>query len=98
MADTGARGGLDQAVVYEIKVQGELDEEWSSWFEDGRRVWSVVMTVEHGITTLTGAVADQPALYGLLGKVRDLGLPLLSVIRLEKDAPSAQCPQMRYGG
>jgi hypothetical protein len=72
-----------QPAVYQIVVQGELTEDWSSWFNDGRRVWSTAITVDTGMTTVTGTVADQPALYGLLAKVRDLGLPLVSVIRAQ---------------
>lgn len=64
-------------------VRGELTEDWSSWFNDGRRVWSTAIVVGRGMTTVTGTVADQPALYGLLGKLRDLSLALLSVKRIE---------------
>jgi hypothetical protein len=65
---------------YEIRVKGALEPRWSEWF-DGLEL------AQHrdDETTLTGLVADQPALHGLLAKVRDLGLPLLSVIRVEKD-------------
>ncbi len=57
----------------EIRVKGRIDERWSSWFED--------LTITHtdDETVLSGAVADQAALYGLLAKLRDLGLPLVSV-------------------
>jgi len=63
---------------YEIRVKGRLEPHWSDWF-DGFEL------VQHADdeTTLTGLVLDQPALHGLLAKVRDLGLPLLSVIRVE---------------
>ena len=67
------RLGLDQPAVYQVRVQGELDEDWSDWLNDLR------IRVDGGVTTLTGTVADQPALHGLLIKIRDLGLPLLSV-------------------
>ncbi len=59
---------------YEIHVRGALDSGWSAWFE-GLRVTSD----QHGQTTIPGPVAAQAALHGLLAKVRDLGLPLLSV-------------------
>jgi hypothetical protein len=67
---------------YEIRVKGSLEPRWSEWF-DGFRL------VQHadGETTLSGQVADQPALHGLLAKVRDLGLPLLSVVRIEETEP-----------
>jgi hypothetical protein len=58
----------------EIRMKGQIDEHWSDWFEG--------LTVTHtdrDETVLTGLVVDQSALYGLLAKLRDLGLPLLSV-------------------
>ncbi len=60
--------------VYQIRVKGQLDEEWSEWFDD-----LTVTSDENGETTLCGPVVDQAALFGLLAKVRDLNLPLLSV-------------------
>jgi hypothetical protein len=61
----------------EITIKGRIDPQWSEWFED--------LTITHvdENTVLTGAVADQAALYGLLAKLRDLGLPLVSVIPAE---------------
>ena len=67
------RLGLDQPAIYQVRVQGELDEDWSDWLND------LEIHVDEGVTTLMGRVADQPALHGLLVKRRDLGLPLLSV-------------------
>jgi hypothetical protein len=64
---------LDQPAAYRITVQGELDEEWSDWLSD------LAICVENGMTILFGTVPDQPALHGLLVKIRDLGLPLISV-------------------
>jgi len=62
-----------EEALYEIRVRGLLDESWSDWL-DG-------LTIEqaHGDTVLTGPIRDQCALHGLLVKIRDLGLPLLSV-------------------
>lgn len=57
-----------------IRIRGELDSHWSSWFED-----LSVTHVDGGETVLSGEVTDQSALYGLLGRLRDLGLVLLSV-------------------
>lgn len=65
-------------VCYQIRVAGHLDRHWAVWF-DG-------LAISHapdGTTTLTGPVADQAALYGLLGRARDLGLTLLAVARCE---------------
>ena len=96
MADLGARFGLGQPTVYEIVVQGELDEDWADWFDDGRRVWATAIAIDRGLTVLTSTVADQPALYGLLAKVRDLGLPLLSVIRVQLEGPAARTHSPRW--
>jgi hypothetical protein len=65
---------------YELRVQGVLEPHWSAWFE-GLRLTSD----EPGQTTIAGPVVDQAALHGLLAKIRDLGLPLLSVRRLGPD-------------
>ena len=65
---------------YEIRVGGVLESRWSAWF-DGLQV-----TSDHADqTTIAGPVTDQAALHGLLAKVRDLGLPLLSVCRIDPD-------------
>jgi ABC-type multidrug transport system ATPase subunit len=69
------------ADVYRITVGGQLDDAWSDWF-DGMRI----ATTDAGATVLTGPVPDQSALHGLLTKVRDLGLPLLALCRVEPDA------------
>jgi hypothetical protein len=87
MGQMSRRLSVDQQAVYQIQVQGELDEEWADWFHDGQRVSAVAITARCGVTTLTGIVADQPALYGLLGKIRDLSLALLSVNRVEVAGP-----------
>ena len=67
-----------QPPVYQIRVKGHLGPRWADWFE-GR----AITLEENGDTLLTGPVVDQAALHGLLRRVRDLGLPLLSVVRLE---------------
>ncbi len=67
-----------QAVVYQIRIKGHLSDRWANWFE------GLTITLEdNGITLLTGPVVDQAALHGLLKKVRDLGMPLLFVNRIE---------------
>ena len=62
---------------YEIRVEGALDAQWSAWF-DGMRVTCEL----DGVTVIAGPVTDDAALHGLLAKVRDLGLPLISVRRI----------------
>ncbi len=73
---------LDQPVTYQIKVPGHLDESWSEW------AGGMTITVESGddgppTTSLTGTVADQAALQGLLRRLYSLGLPLISVNRVD---------------
>jgi hypothetical protein len=64
--------------VYEIRIKGHLDNRWAGWFE------GLAITLEdNGETLLTGPVVDQAALHGLLRKVRDLALPLVSVIHVD---------------
>ncbi len=72
-------------VRYQIRVQGVLDRSWSAWF-DGLQICSE----PGGVTVIAGEVADQAALHGLLAKVRDLALPLLSVHRIEQQ--ETPCP------
>ena len=67
-------------MVYQIRVTGHLGAQWIDWF-DGLSI----TLQDSGETLLSGPVIDQAALHGLLRKVRDLGLPLLSVIRLQPD-------------
>jgi hypothetical protein len=65
----------DQPVIYKIRIKGHLGHLWTDWFE------GLTITLEdNGDTLLTGPVVDQAALHGLLKKVRDLGLPLISVM------------------
>jgi hypothetical protein len=69
---------------YEIRVKGHLDARWAAWF-DG-------LTLTHGsdgTTSIDGPVTDQAALHGLLQKIRDLGLPLISVNHLDPGHPQA---------
>ena len=66
-------------VRYQIRVEGELDAGWSGWFGG-----LTVRPEAGGVTLLDGPVRDQAALHGLLAKIRDLGLPLVSVQRVEK--------------
>src|SRR5438094_8217184 len=63
-----------QPLVYQIRIQGQLGREWTDWFGG-----LTIRLTDNGETLLTGPVVDQAALHGLLRKVRDLGVPLLSV-------------------
>jgi hypothetical protein len=71
---------LTDLQIYQIRVKGHLGRQWASWFE------GLTLTLElNGDTLLTGPIVDQAALYGLLKKVRDLGVPLLAVSRVESE-------------
>ncbi|MBN1583674.1 MAG: hypothetical protein JXA89_23410 [Anaerolineae bacterium] len=70
---------MDTQTFYEIRIEGHLSSSWSSWFEG--------MDIDHqanGETVLCGPVVDQAALHGILMRIRDLGLPLVSVNRFGK--------------
>lgn len=71
---------MDQAVVYQIKVKGQLEGEWQAWFGE-----VAITATDDGDTLITGPVVDQAALHARLRKVRDLGLTLISVTRQEPD-------------
>jgi hypothetical protein len=81
MSET-ASGSHCDAGRYEIRLKGHLDSRWAIWFD------GLGLTHESdGTTIICGPVADQAALHGLLQKARDLGLPLISVIRVQPDQP-----------
>ena len=70
--------------LYEIRIEGHLDHRWAGWFD------GLTLTLEdNGDTLLTGPVVDQAALHGLLRKVRDLGMPLVSVRRIRPSQADA---------
>jgi len=71
---------LSQPTLYQIRIKGHLGSQWTDWFE------GLTITLEdNGDTLLTGPVIDQAALHGLLKRVRDLGMPLVSVSPVEHD-------------
>jgi hypothetical protein len=73
----------DRPAIYEVRLSGQLGAQWQDWFAG-----LTVSPADGGETLVTGPVADQAALHGLLRKVRDLGLPLISVNRVSpKPAP-----------
>jgi hypothetical protein len=81
----------DEPTIYQIRIQGQLDQEWTDWFD------GLTITVgENGQMVLTGPVVDQAALYGLLKKVRDLGMPLASVTPVGP-GPSTALPSTTLG-
>jgi len=69
---------------YEIRLKGHLAPRWARWFDD-----MTVTTHDDGTTVIGGTAVDQSALHGLLNKVRDIGLPLVSVVRLSADESPA---------
>jgi hypothetical protein len=82
-----------QPVIYQIRLKGHLGRLWTDWFD------GLTITLEdNGETLLTGPVADQAALHGLLKKVRDLGMPLLSVVGIKPDQTEASETSPRIVG
>ena len=78
----GWRSPDDAPACYQIQVRGALDPRWSGWFDQ--------LTISHdadGNTLLAGLLSDQAALYGLINRLRDLGLTLLAVVRLPPPPP-----------
>lgn len=71
-------------IYYVIKVEGQIDKSWSGWFSD------LTVTYEDGVSTLTGHVADQAALRGILSRIWDLNLELISVVRVRPIAQNAR--------
>ncbi len=65
------------AECYEIRVRGQLESHWSAWFEG-----MALTPYENGETLIAGLVPDQAALHGILARIRDLGLPLISVLHV----------------
>jgi hypothetical protein len=67
-----------QPMVYQIRIKGHLGRHWTEWFGD-----VTIILEDNGETLLTCSVVDQAALHGLLRKVRDLGMPLITAIRVK---------------
>ena len=81
----------DEPGLYEIRVKGHLGPQWSDWF-DG----FTIINCEDGEALLSGIILDQAALYGLLNKISNLGLPLLSVNMVEREETSHGTNGMEY--
>lgn len=69
----------DRAMTYQITIKGQLDQQWTDWFGG-----MIVQSTGNGQTLLTGEVTDQAMLHSLLRRVRDLGIPLISVVRINE--------------
>lgn len=76
-----AKSDMDQPMIYQIRIKGHLGHQWLDWFEG-----LSILLDEDNNTLLTGPIVDQAALHGVLKKVRDLGMPLLSVNPIESSA------------
>jgi hypothetical protein len=86
--DINSESERAQPLVYQIRIQGHLGREWTDWFEG-----LTIRLTDNGDTLLSGPVVDQAALHGLLRKVRDLGMPLLSVSCVEPGQAEAKARQ-----
>jgi hypothetical protein len=78
----------DRPMTYQIRIKGHLGSQWGDWFEN-----AIITLEESGDTLLTCSMVDQATLHGLLRKVRDLGMPLLSVNRIgsgQEDLPGTK--------
>jgi hypothetical protein len=76
--------------LYEVRLKGHLDSRWAAWFD------GLTLTSESdGTTLIQGPVVDQAALFGLLRKLRDVGLPLVSVAQVEPDQPEVPTTEPR---
>jgi hypothetical protein len=75
--DSDPQAGQRETRTYQVRIAGRLGPDWADWFE------GLAIAVDGGDTLITGPVTDQAALHGLLRKVRDLGLPLVSVIPID---------------
>jgi hypothetical protein len=75
-------GDSSQPMAYQIRITGQLDVRWADWFE------GLTITLDGGDTLITGPIIDQAALHGLLKRVRDLGMPLVSVSPVEPGPPT----------
>lgn len=69
------KNDVDKLTNYHIKINGHLDARWQDWFDD-----LTIELIDDGNTVLSGVIADQAALYGILKKINNLGLSLISVI------------------
>ncbi len=77
------RADASHPMAYQIRITGQLGSRWADWFE------GLTITLDGGDTLITGPVVDQAALHGLLKRVRDLGMPLVSVSPVEPGPPTA---------
>jgi hypothetical protein len=76
--ERSSKPDVNQPMVYQIRIKGHLSPQWTDWFD------GLTITLdEDGDTILTGPVIDQAALHGLLKKIRDLGMPLLSITYID---------------
>jgi hypothetical protein len=80
------RPGQYAPAHYELRIEGHLDEHWSAWFGG-----LTLIRQDDGTTTLRGAVTDQAELHGLLAKLRDLGVTLISLASIESVQPFSIC-------
>ena len=85
-----AKTDSGQPIVYQIRMEGHLDTQWVDWFSG-----LFITLEENGDTLLTGPIVDQAALFGLVKKIRDLGLPLVSLNRVDPEKSVVEKGEMK---
>lgn len=77
MSNTSHHMNLDEPLNYKIRIKGHLNQDWEGWFDN-----VTIKQTDDGETIITCTVKDQSALHGLLRRIRDLGIPLISIVRI----------------
>ena len=90
LPDFNSSSPLNNRGIYEIKIKGLLDDHWGQWFEGMALVRHENPEAEQDCTLIIGPIIDQPALHGLLAKIRDLNLTLISVRKLDQKDESTR--------
>lgn len=89
-SNRGSDGQTGEPMIYQIRIKGHLGRQWEARFEELKITWE-----DDGTTLLSGTIIDQAALHGILRKIRDLGIPLLSVNAASNDSQDTAAPELK---